>query len=171
MQKKKAKVILGFLFLSFLGFLVYKITDELNHKKQVAENTKTIPNFSFLDINSNIYSNKNLQNKPIIFVYFNSDCDYCQSEAKKIEDRIEDFKKIQLVFISFEEQEGIVAFAKEYNLYNKENVVFLEDKKGVFSQIFDVNSIPYIVIYDKDKNFLQKFKGATKIDAILKVLK
>jgi thioredoxin-related protein len=103
-------------------------------------------------------------------VYFNSDCDYCQSEATKIEERLGHFKEVQLVFVSFEEQKNIIDFAKEYKLYKKENVVFLEDKEMVFSQIFDVNSIPYIVVYDKDKNFLQKFKGATKIDNILAVL-
>ena len=107
----------------------------------------------------------------VVLVYFNSNCDYCQSEATKIEEHLEDFKEVQFVFVSFEKQDSIIAFAKEYKLYNKENIVFLEDKKGAFSQIFDINSIPYIVLYDANKNFMQKFKGATKIDDILAVLK
>ncbi|WP_397447185.1 TlpA family protein disulfide reductase [Polaribacter sp. R77954] len=170
-MKKKKRIVLVIFLICIVGFLGYKITSKLNHKKEVLERTKKIPNFSFLNINSNSYSNKNLPNKPIVFVYFNSDCDYCQSEAAKIQERLVDFKEIQLVFVSFEGQESIISFAKQYNLYDKENVVFLEDKKGVFSQIFDVNSIPYIVVYDADKNFLQKFKGATKIDDILVVIK
>ena len=28
-------------------------------------------------------------------MYFNSDCDYCKSEATKIEERLEDFKNTQ----------------------------------------------------------------------------
>ena len=157
-MKKKIRIIGLLLIVSVFGFLGFKIANKLSHKKEVTARTKTIPNFSFLD------------NKPIVFVYFNSDCDYCQSEATKIEERLGHFKEVQLVFVSFEEQKNIIDFAKEYKLYKKENVVFLEDKEMVFSQIFDVNSIPYIVVYDKDKNFLQKFKGATKIDNILAVL-
>lgn len=170
-MKKKLRIIGLLLIASIFGFLGFKITNKISHKKEVAANTKTIPTFSFLDTEGNVYTNKNLPNKPIVFVYFNSDCDYCKSEATKIEERLEDFKEAQLVFISFEEQDSIIAFAKEYKLYNKENIVFLEDKKGDFSQIFDVNSIPYIVVYNKNKSFLQKFKGATKIDSILAVLK
>jgi thiol-disulfide isomerase/thioredoxin len=169
-MKKKLRFIILLLIISVFSFLGFKIANKINHKKEVAENTKSIPNFSFIDIEDNVYTNKNLSNRPIVFVYFNSDCDYCQSEATKIQERLEDFKEVQLVFVSFEEQKNIIDFAKEYQLYKKENVVFLEDKEMVFSQIFDVNSIPYIVVYDKDKNFLQKFKGATKIDNILAVL-
>ncbi|QTD36732.1 redoxin domain-containing protein [Polaribacter batillariae] len=170
-MKKKIRIFVLILIASIFGFLGFKINSKLSHKKEVTARTKTIPSFSFSDTKGNIYSNKNLPNKSVIFIYFNSGCDYCQSEAIKIQERLKDFKEVQLVFVSFEEQEGIIAFAKQYNLHNKENVVFLEDKQGVFSQIFDVNSIPYIVVYDKDKNFLQKFKGATKIDSILAVLK
>jgi thiol-disulfide isomerase/thioredoxin len=169
-MKKKIRIIGLLLIVSVFGFLGFKIANKLSHKKEVTARTKTIPNFSFSDTKGNVYTKKNLPNKPIVFVYFNSDCDYCQSEATKIEERLGHFKEVQLVFVSFEEQKNIIDFAKEYKLYKKENVVFLEDKEMVFSQIFDVNSIPYIVVYDKDKNFQQKFKGATKIDNILAVL-
>lgn len=170
-MKNIKKVIVLVLFLSVISFLGYKISSKIGHKKEIVERTKTIPSFSFLDTYNNLYSNKNLPNIPIVFVYFNSNCDYCQSEATKIEEHLEDFKEVQFVFVSFEKQDSIIAFAKEYKLYNKENIVFLEDKKGAFSQIFDINSIPYIVLYDANKNFMQKFKGATKIDDILAVLK
>jgi thiol-disulfide isomerase/thioredoxin len=170
-MKKKLRIVIAILLVSIVGFLSYKITSKLSFKKEVTKRTKTIPNFYFLDIKSTTYTEKDLPHKPTVFVYFNSTCDYCISEAIKIEIRLEDFKEVQLVFVSFEKQEEIIAFAKEYKLYNKENIVFLEDKKAVFSEIFDVNSIPYIVVYDANKNFLQKFKGATKIDDILAVLK
>lgn len=170
-MKKKVRIIGLVLIGSIFGFLGFKIASKIKYKKEVAENTRTVPNFSFLDTNGGTYTNKDLPSKSTIFIYFNSDCNYCKSEATKIQERLEDFKEVQLVFVSFEEQESIIEFAKQYNLHNKENVVFLEDKKGIFSQIFDVNSIPYIVVYDKNKNFLQKFKGATKIDNILAVLK
>ena len=82
-----------------------------------------------------------------------------------------DFEGMQLLFVSFEEKMAIQQFAKEYQLINKENILFLEDRKGAFSELFDVNSIPYMVIYDENKKLLKKFKGATKVDKILEVLK
>ena len=157
-MKKKIKLLLAIFLFIVIGFLGYKISSKLIHKKEVAERIKVIPNFSFYTLDGNEFSDKNLQKKPSVFVYFNSECNYCQSEAKKIQERLLDFKGVQLIFISYEEKEAIQQFAKEYQLANQENVLFLEDRKGEFSKLFDVNSIPFMVIYDEDKKLLQKFK-------------
>lgn len=170
-MKKKLKLILGVVLICLIGFLGYKITTKLNHKKEVAERIKTLPNFSFLTMKGEIFTQDHLARKPAIFVYFNSDCDYCQSEAVKIQERLSDFKDVQLIFVSFEEKDAIIKFAKQYKLDNQKSIFFLEDRKVEFSKIFDVNSIPYIVVYDADKKLLKKFKGATKVDKILEVLK
>ncbi len=170
-MKKKVKVIIAILLIGVLGFLGYGITNKLNYKKEVAERIKTIPDFSFVTTKEETFTQNDLKELPTVFIYFNSDCDYCQSEATKIEKRLSDFKNIELIFVSFEPLEDIIKFAKIYKLYNQENITFLEDKKGEFSKIFDVNSIPYIIVYNKKKEFKGKFKGATKIDKILKVIK
>jgi peroxiredoxin len=170
-MKKKIKVFIAIALLCMVGYLGYNITNKLNHKKEVAERIQRIPNFSFHTLDGEVYIQDNLPTKPVVFVYFNSDCEYCQSEATKIQERLADLKGIQLVFVSFEEASSIKQFAKDYKLYNQENIIFLEDKKGQFSHIFDVSSIPYIVVYDANQKFLQKFKSATKIDNILEVLK
>lgn len=170
-MKKKLKLFIAILLISVVGYLGYKITTKLNHKKEVATRIKNLPNFSFLDLQGRIFTQDILKNKPIVFVYFNSDCDYCQSEAIKIQQRLQDFKNVELIFVSFEKKDSIQQFAKKYQLYNQKSVTFLEDAKAEFSKIFDVNSTPYIVVYDADKKLLQKFKGATKIDEILAILK
>jgi len=170
-MKRKIRVIIVVLLSLVIGFLGYTITSKLNHKKEVAERTKVIPSFSFYTLEGNEFSEKNILRKPTLFIYFNSECDYCQSEATKIHERLSDFEGMQLLFVSFEEKMAIQQFAKEYQLINKENILFLEDRKGAFSELFDVNSIPYMVIYDENKKLLKKFKGATKVDKILEVLK
>lgn len=157
--------------LTVIGFIGYKVATKISNKKEISERIKTIPNFTFHTLDGMEFTRNNLGNKTIIFIYINSECDYCQSEAIKIQKRLPDFEDAQLIFVSFETAEDIQKFAKDYKLDNQENILFLEDRKGKFSEVFDVSSIPYIVIYDKDKNFLKKFKGATKIDKILEVLK
>ncbi|WP_417799642.1 TlpA family protein disulfide reductase [Tenacibaculum sp.] len=169
-MKKKLKLFIGIVLVLVVTFLGYKITTKLNHKKEVAKRIKTIPNFSFTTLNEEIFTQNNLQNKPTIFVYFNTECDYCQSEATKIQKRLQDFKHTQLIFVSYEKKEQIIQFAISYKLDNQKNVTFLEDTKAKFATIFDVNSIPYIVVYNKNQELLQKFKGATKIEDILKVI-
>ncbi|WP_370408645.1 peroxiredoxin family protein [Tenacibaculum dicentrarchi] len=170
-MKNTLKSIIAIVLVSFVCFLGYKITAKINYKTAVAARIKNIPTFSFLDLQGRIFTEESLKNKSTVFIYFNSDCDYCQSEATKIQQRLPDFKNTQLIFVSFEKNDSIAQFSKKYQLDNKDNVTFLEDTNGEFSKIFDVNSIPYIVVYDTNKKLLQKFKGATKIDKILAVLK
>jgi peroxiredoxin len=169
-MKKKVRILIALLLISLVGFLGYKITNTLKAKKEAAVRIQTIPNFSFFNLEGTVYTQKNLPNKPIVFVYFNSECDFCKSEATKIQERLVDFNNIQFVFISFEEVKTISQFAKHYKLDHQENVLFLEDRTATFSQIFDANTIPFILVYDAHKKLLQKFKGATKVDAILEVL-
>ena len=169
-MKNKLKILLVIALLSILGFLGFKVVSKFNHKKEITERIKTIPNFTFHTLDGNKFTRDSLQNKPIVFIYFNSEFDYCQSEAIKIRNSMTEFENIQLLFISFEELEIIKKFRQEYKLMDFDNVIFLEDRKGKFSEIFDVNSIPYIVIYDANQKLLKKFKGATGVSKIIEAI-
>lgn len=168
-MKKYIKPIIGIILISVLVFLGYNISKKISYKKEVAERIKTIPEFSFFTLNNEVFSEEELnKNTYKLFVYFNSDCDYCQSEATQISESLTQFKDTQLIFVSFEPIEGIKKFAKTYNLVDKENVTFLQDKEMIFEELFDAKSIPFMLLYSKDNQLIEKYKGATKIDNILK---
>jgi len=170
-MKKYLKTIIGIILISIIGFLGYNITQKITYKKKVAERIKTIPVFSFLTLNNEGFTQNDLAtNKNKLFIYFNSECEYCQSEATQISQNIEQFIDTQIIFVSFEPIEGIKQFAENYNLYDKKDMLFLHDKKLEFSEIFDAKSIPFILLYSKDNLLIEKYKGATKIGNILKHL-
>ena len=171
-MKKYLKIILPILILGAIGFMCYKVITKINHKKEVAENIKSIPAFSYKTINGKPFSNINLkENTPTVFLYFNSECEHCQSEAEQIRDNIEKFANVQLVFISFEEPKKIMEFATKYKLIGYDKITFLCDSKVSFATTFDVNSLPTVVIYDKNKNLIAKIKGEVRVENILKKLK
>ena len=170
-MKKNIKLIIAIVLISIISFLGYSISKKISYKKEVTERIKTIPKFSFLSLNNVDFTQNNLAiNNNKLFVYFNSECEYCQSEATQISQNLEEFKETQLIFISFEPLEGIKEFAKTYNLLDKENVIFLHDSKLEFSEIFDAKSIPFLLLYSKDNKLIEKYKGATKIENITKFL-
>ena len=39
-----------------------------------------------------------------------------------------------------------------------------------FRSTFDINSLPCMVLYDKDKKLIEKIKGQIKVEALLKKL-
>lgn len=170
-MKKQLKIVIAVLIISIIGFLGFKIGSQLNHKKEVAERIQSIPDFSFKTLSGDAFTHKDIDTKqPKLFVYFNSDCDFCHAEAQQIYDNLEKLKGIQVVFISFEPATSIKVFAEQYKLANEENIVFLEDVDILFSRLFDAKSIPYMLLYSKDNDLIKKFKGSTKIENILKAL-
>jgi peroxiredoxin len=171
-MKKYLKIIIPILVLGLLAVMSYKVISKINHKNEVAEHIKTIPAFSYKTIKGQIFSNSDLKNDtPTVFLYFNSECEHCQSEAEQIRDNVEKFESVQLVFISFEKPKNIEAFATKYKLNHYDNINFLCDSKVSFSITFDVNSLPTIVLYDKNKKLLGKIKGQVKVETILEKLK
>lgn len=168
-MKKYLKIIIPIFILGSIAFMGYKVISKINYKKEVAEHIKTIPVFSYYTISGKEFSNTDLKDEiPIVFLYFNSECEHCQSEAEQIKNNIEKFEKVQLIFISFEEPKKINAFAKKYKLIGYDKITFLCDSKVSFTTTFDVNSLPTVIIYDKNKKLLGKIKGEVKIEKIIK---
>lgn len=170
-MKKYLKIIIPVVVLGVIAFMSYKVISKIKHKKEVAENIKTIPIFSFKTIEGRVFSNQHLkEDTPAIFLYFNSECEHCQSESEQIRDNVEKFANAQLVFISFEDSKKIMAFATKYRLDHYDNINFLCDSKVSFATTFDVNSLPTVVIYDKNKKLVKKIKGEVKVENILNML-
>ncbi len=171
-MKKYLKIIIPILFIGVLGYFGYQIYIKIQHKKEVAENIKTIPRFAYKSMDGKTFTNKNLKTgKPIVFFYFNSDCEHCQNEAQQVRLNLSKLSGVELIFISFETPKSIKNFARTYQLDDCKNITFLCDQKITFATTFDVNAVPSIVTYDKNQKLVEKIKGQVKIETLIKKLK
>ena len=170
-MKKYLKITFLILFLGLFAFMSYEISIKIKHKKAIAENIKTIPEFQYLKLDGSVFSNKNLkEDTATIFFYFNSECEHCQAEAQMISENRVKFKPFQLVFISFETPDKIKNFAIQYKLIGYDSINFLCDSKVTFSTTFDIKSVPCLVLYDKNNHLIEKIKGQMKAETLLKKL-
>lgn len=171
MQKKKIGVIIIIVILSLLSYVGHNITTKTKQKNKIAKQLQTIPKFKLKTLDNISFSNADLkQNTSTIFIYFNSDCDFCHHEAESISQHLNSFNNVQFIFVSFEQTEAIKKFAELYKLNNQENIIFLEDKKEEFSTIFNASSIPYILIYNQNNKLIKKHNGQLNANGILRVL-
>ena len=171
MNRKTIKLALLIFIFGLATFLGYKVITKTQEKNAIVESIKTIPDFSFTTLSNNVFTKKNLKsNLPTVFLYFNSECDLCHYEAQSINEDVSKFNDIQLVFVSTEPIEDIKTFSEKYNLNDRENIVFLNDAKDDFSKLFNATSIPFILIYDKERNLIKTHKGQLNAKGILKVL-
>lgn len=170
MTKSILKLALLILVIGVISILVYKVISKTRERNAIANSIKTIPAFTFRALNNQQFTRENLKlNRSTVFLYFNSECDFCQLEAAKISDAIDDFKYVQLVFVSTEPMGKIKLFSENYKLNNKENIVFLNDSNDDFSNLFNATSIPFILIYDKNQTLKKIHKGQLTVKSILKI--
>lgn len=171
MDKKTLKYFSMFIIVGLLSYLGYKVVSTIHYKNKVEQTIQAIPEFEFLTLVQKTFTKANLKpNLPTIFIYFNSECDYCHHEAQTISDHIDKFNAVQFVFVSTEPIETIRQFSELYNLNQQQNITFSHDKTYLFSSRFDATSIPYILIYDSNQKLLKKHKGQLNANGILKVL-
>lgn len=168
-MKRYFKTILLVTFVGIFLYLGFRIISQIKHKNDVALNIKSIPTFSYQDITGENFTNQNLKKETaVIFIYFNTECDYCIHEAQMIKENIAQFKDLQLIFVSFENPELIKKFAQKHKLITYENVYFLSDNKVSFSTTFDSQSMPSMILYNKKHQLIEKIKGQTKASTLLK---
>ena len=170
-MKKYLKIAIPLLLVGLITFVGYKVISIINQKEQIAKNIQTIPNFSYKKINGKVFTNQNLKkNRVIVFIYFNSECEFCNEEANMIEQNSSKFNYVELLFVSFEMPNLINDFAIKHKLSNHDNITFICDSKTTFSTTFDVNSLPCLILYDKNQHLIEKLKGQTKVETLLKKL-
>lgn len=171
-MKKQVKIILvtvPFIFVSILGIM---IIGKIEEKNEALGRISVLPPFQFQSISSDqYYSDWDLPQGKMVFIFHvNSTCDFCQYEAMQVAKNLDSFQGNTLVFVSSEEKEDILVFAKEFGLWNRPHVVFLQDDSLNFPDIFGLRTIPGSIVYDKDRKLLARFNGAVKAEKLLELI-
>lgn len=159
------------LFAGLMLFLALKIKSRIDQKNEISERIRTIPNFSYQHMDGSTFTNENLRgNTAAIFIHYDSQCGYCDAEAQMIQKSIRQFAEVEIIFISFEKPAEIRKFAQKHRLASYGNVHFLYDPKASFSATFDSSSLPSIILYDKKQKLVEKIKGQTDPEFLLRKL-
>ncbi len=167
MKIKNLKTIVFFLFAFVIISLSIQVVMKINQKNQVSAILQIMPKFLFKTLENKDFSNDNLnKNLNTVFIYFNTECEYCKDEAKLLSNKKTSIKNIEFIFVSSEAIQSIKQFASFYNLDSSLSITFLQDSQDVFYEKFNASSIPYILIYNKKRELLKAHKGQLNFEYI-----
>lgn len=170
MGKRKIIILMVVMVVGLVSFLVAKTISKINHKKEVTEQIAIIPHLPVAAIGANKNINWKNTNNPTIILFFNSECSHCQYEAEAIEQKLEAFKNVNLLFVSEEDEDKIKAFSKTYKLDNQAAIWWLQMKPKDVYNTFGNIGVPHIWVYNKEGSLVKEFKGETKVEALLEWL-
>lgn len=120
---------------------------------------------------STTFTRENLKkNVNTVFFMFSPDCNHCQHETEAMVKKIKEFKKTQIVMITYFPWDEMMAFYKAYNIGKYPQIIMARDNNYFFPVFFKIRNFPSIYVYDKQGNFKKSFEGSVKIEDILKEL-
>ncbi|MGW8122729.1 TlpA family protein disulfide reductase [Roseivirga echinicomitans] len=162
-KKVISKLIIGVVVL-VAGILIVGLAHKLKERDILERNQQAI------NLNGVEYLGTTLPEKgDIILVLFHPSCDFCQTDAQFVKEQIDQFKNIDLIWVSYDNKDSIAQFSKTYELDNLENVHFAYMDIEVMLERYGNVKFPTFLAYDKNGALLQKFVGVTKPEELLSV--
>ncbi len=151
-------------------YMLIKIFFHIQYENDINKKIKTIPDFEFFEILvERNFSNKHLkEGVPVLFIYLNTECEFCVDETQIISENIEGFRNCQILMVSIEKPEILISYAEQYRLFDFDNLFILYDKDLKFEQIFGDSPFPSSFIFGKRGELIKIFKGKAKINELLK---
>jgi thioredoxin-related protein len=110
--------------------------------------------------------------KPLILIYFDPDCDHCQKLMKDLFKKINNFKKAEIVMVTFKSITELVTFEKKYSTHNYTNII--TGTEGSFFYLrnyYQLVKMPFIALYDQNRNLRYSYRQETPVDDLIKRLK
>ena len=132
-----------------------------------------IPAFKMQLSNGKMFSSSELlHQKPVIIIYFAPDCEHCQILMNELFKRINDFKKAQIVMVTFERAIELLGFEKKYETSKYPNIkVGTEIPIFFFKNYYQLEHTPFTALFDKYGKLIVSYKEQTPVDDLIKRLK
>ena len=158
------KTFFRYLFLLFGFFL-------LIHSGNI--NAQAIPPFKMQLTNGNTYTYKDVpKTKPLLIIYFAPDCGHCQALIREMIKKVNDFKKAEVLLVSFEPLNIVAKFQKDYHLLQYSNIKCgTEAPTFYFKNFFNLDKTPFTALYNKNGKLIISYKNMPQIDGLVKRLR
>jgi thiol-disulfide isomerase/thioredoxin len=111
-------------------------------------------------------TNSIVDGKPTILFSFETWCPYCKAQMKSIISQINSLKDVNIYLLCYTQYPEFKEFYKHYELGKYPNIKAGIDYNMTFAKYFKSTQIPYLAVYDTQKNLKQVFVGKTPIRSI-----
>lgn len=137
-----------------------------------------IPHYRICRADSSFVTEASIKkDKPVMFIYFAPDCPHCQHLMREMEEKMVNFKNIQIVMICatrtvYPYLGMLKNFSRDYDLPKYKNITMGSEYPRLdVATYFHVLTTPFVAIYDKEGKMVQYFDKPPKIEDVAAAVK
>jgi len=110
------------------------------------------------------------EGKPTVLFFFSPDCEHCQITTKRMLEKMDSMKQADFYFFTYMRLPFLRAFIEEYHLNKYPNIITGQDYQFFFPKFYGATTVPYLVVYDRQKKFVKLFNGGAKASELISLL-
>lgn len=143
------------------------------HARSGRESTlSTLPSFNMLLMDSTtvLKAEQISPGRPIILIFFEPDCPHCQEETQALTAHMEALKNVRIYMVTLAPLKEIKDFYHKNHLAKYGTFIVGQDYKYSFFRTFRPTQVPYMAIYDTNKQLVKIFYGELSVEKILNAI-
>lgn len=170
MKKTVARLTVALILLAVI-MLTAGIIRKAGTANEIAERIKTLPDFTFPNVNGDLFISSEITRGPLLVTYFHPECEHCQSEISSLFESNFLDGNIKVVLVSYADPGRIREFMDQFKTEYDTMLWVLSDTLMDFREIFGTEIIPSNFIYDENLRLVRDLKGVIRTETILKQLR
>ena len=131
---------------------------------------KPMPSIALTALDSTHFDTKNIQTgKPTILFAFSPGCPYCRAQTRSIVSNINTLKEINIYMLCITQFPLLNKFYNQFELNKYSNIKIGIDYNFSFINYYKSENVPYLAIYDKEKDLKQVLIGKKPISTLKEI--
>ncbi len=142
-------------------------------KNAKSQGDDQLPSFKMLMSNGTFFSSTDLpKNKPVVLIYFSPDCEHCQLLMNDLFKKMDAFKNVQLILITFRPVGDLSAFEKLYQTHKYENIkAGTEGTTFYLRKFYKLQNTPFTALYNKQGKLVYSYRKETSVNDLVNRVK
>ena len=135
--------------------------------------SQSLPPFKMYRSDKTIFNAAELpKTKPVILIYFDPDCEHCQKLMKELFQKIDAFKKAEIIMVTFKSIEEVAGFEKLHSTQKYTNIIVGTEGVGFYLRnYYGLVTMPFTALYDKEGNLNYSYRKETPVDDLINRLR
>jgi thioredoxin-related protein len=130
----------------------------------------TVPPFKILKVDSSGYYTKDdlKKNRLTLVMFFSPTCEHCKHQTEDILAAPDQFKDVEIVMATYQPFVEMKDFYNYYRIGDHANIKLGRDEKYMLPGFYsNIQSLPYIALYDKKGNLITTYQGNQKVTTLM----